>query len=85
MIEKVSHIRKRFPEKIDAVVLLMAEDPGFCEICEDYEVGAKALHYWAQSTKPEAKARVVEYRTIIQELEEEIVEALSLRKPGRSD
>ena len=83
--EKAGHIQSRFPEKIDAIEFLMAEDREFCEICEDYETCAKALHYWIRSPDPEAGTLVEEYRTIIQELEADIAEALAAWKPVRSD
>ena len=85
MIEKASHIRDRFPDKSDTIELLMAEDPEFCEVCDDYETCVNALHYWAQSPESEAKTKVNEYRTIIQELEEEITEALVVPKLRRLD
>lgn len=70
-------IRKRFPEESETIALLMAEDPEFRAICEDYDDCFHAWQYWAQSKEPEAETRVNEYRTLIKELENEIVEALS--------
>ena len=76
MNNEMYHIRKRSPEKSKTIDLLMAEDPEFRAICEDYDDCFHAWQYWVQSTKPEAETRVNEYRTLIKELENEIVEAL---------
>ena len=54
----------------------MAEDPEFLDLCEDYEACVNASLYWADSNTPEAKTRVNEYRTLIEELETEILQAL---------
>jgi len=77
MNNEMDHIRKRFPEKSETIAFLMAEDPEFCAICEDYDACFHAWRYWAQSKEPEAETRVNEYRTLIKELENEILEALS--------
>ncbi|MCJ7775715.1 MAG: hypothetical protein MUP08_04950, partial [Desulfobulbaceae bacterium] len=72
MNEKAHHIRERFPDKSHIIDLLMAEDSEFLTLCEDYDVCVYALRYWAKSKAPEAETRVNEYRTLIEELEEEI-------------
>ena len=55
----------------------MAENPEFRAICEDYGDCVHALQFWGQSTAPEAETRVNEYRSLVEELEKEIVEALA--------
>ena len=55
----------------------MAEDPEFPALCEDYEACVNALRYWARSDAPEARIRVNEYRTLTEELEEEITSLLN--------
>ena len=82
MNDKTYHIRERFPDEKHTINLLMAEDLEFRAICEDYGDCINALRYWVQSEAPEAETRVDEYRTLIQELEEEIRVAL---KPRRLD
>ena len=74
------HIRERFPEKVSDLSTLMAEDPAFFDLCEDYDVCMDALQYWTQSEVPEARDRVDEYRHIARELENEIARALTLQK-----
>ena len=76
MKNEMYHIRKRFPGKSETIALLMAENPEFRSICEDYDECFQAWRHWAQSKEPEAEIRVSEYRTLIKELENEIVEAL---------
>ena len=85
MNEKAGHIRERFKEKSHIIDLLMAKDPEFLSLCEDFDACVKALGYWAESKAPEAEARVNEYRTIIEELEAEINQALVSVPPGRVD
>jgi hypothetical protein len=63
----------------------MAEDPEFLALCEDYDACVDALWYWANSKEPEAKTRVREYRTLVRDLEEEIIQVLVAIEPGRSD
>jgi hypothetical protein len=73
-MKKGNHcILERFPEKIQALTLLMAEDPEFLSVCEDYDACIEALRYWARSDAPEAAARINEYNTLVRELEEEII------------
>ena len=54
----------------------MAEDPEFLSLCEDYDACVDAFRYWTKSKETEAKTRVNEYRALIQELEDEINQAL---------
>ena len=53
----------------------MAEEPNFLALCEDYEVCINALRHWADSRESQAKTRIEEYETLVQELEEEIQQA----------
>ena len=79
MNEKNLNILERFPEKIHTLTLLMAEDPEFLAVCEDYDACIEALRYWAQSSEPEAATRINEYNTLVRELEEEIVQVVAAR------
>jgi uncharacterized protein YdcH (DUF465 family) len=72
MTEKPRRILKQFQEKSHTIAHLMGEDSEFLALCEDYDACVEALRYWEHSREPEAKARVNEYRTLVQELEEEI-------------
>jgi hypothetical protein len=79
------HIRERFPDKTHTIDLLVAQDPEFLTLCEDFDACVNALQYWAKSKEPEAEIRVNEYRNLIQELEEELVEAIIALEPRRLD
>jgi hypothetical protein len=85
MNDKARHIRERFPDKNHSIDLLMAEDPEFPDLCEDYDACVNALRYWAKSKEPEANTRVDEYHTLVRELEEEIAQALEALKSRRLD
>jgi len=63
----------------------MAEDPEFLALCEDYDACVDALGYWVKSEEPEAKTRINEYRALVRDLEEEIIQGLVTIEPGRSD
>jgi hypothetical protein len=39
------HIRERFPEKKHRIDRLMANDPEFLILCEDYDICVNALEY----------------------------------------
>ncbi|KPK21628.1 MAG: hypothetical protein AMK69_21435 [Nitrospira bacterium SG8_3] len=83
MNDKARHIRERFKDKGHIIDLLMVEDPEFLTLCEDFDACVDALRHWTDSKEPEAEARVNEYSTIIEELEEEITQALAAVPPGR--
>ena len=55
----------------------MTEDPEFLALCEDFDACVDALRYWIASEAPESQFRINEYCTLIQELQEEIVQALA--------
>ena len=55
----------------------MAKNPDFRDICEDYGDCINALQFWRQSSAPQAETRVIEYQTLVDELEKEIFEALA--------
>ena len=75
------HIQERFPDRKQSIEQLMAEDPEFLALCEDYDVCINALQYWARSRDPEAEIRTNEYRTIARQLEEEVIESLAALEP----
>ena len=78
------HIRDIFPGRKHSIDLLAAEDSEFLALCEDHDACVDALQYWAKSKEPEAETRVNEYRILVQELQEEIAQALaSLELPER--
>ena len=85
MSDKPHHFRERFPDKKTSIDRRMAEDAEFLALCEEYDACVNALQYWAKSKEPEAEIRVHECRNLVQELEEEVVEALMALKPRQLD
>ena len=85
MNDKIHYILERLPDKSHVIDLLMAKDPEFAVLCEDYNDCVNALRYWVRSKAPEAETRVREYRTLIRELEEEITQALEALSPRQLD
>ena len=85
MNENALPIRKRFPDQTQHIDHLLAQDPEFISLCEDHEACVNALQYWIKSKEPEAETRVDEYRVLILELEEEIVQALDALNPSWPD
>ena len=63
----------------------MAQDPEFLTLCEDHDACVDALRYWAKSKESVAETRVNEYRALVRELQEEIVQALAALEPRRKD
>lgn len=72
MENRAHYIQERFPDKKHQINRLMAENSEFLALSEDYDICVTALRYWAGSTAPEAETRVIEYHTLIKELEGEI-------------
>ena len=77
MNDKTRHIRERFPDKCPIIDLLMVENPEFVALSEDYDTCVTALRYWAGSNAPESESRVIEYHTLIKELEGDISQYLN--------
>jgi len=83
--KQTHHIRERFPDQKQRIDFLMAQDPEFLTLSEDYDTCVNALRYWAQSNAPESENRIIEYHTLIKELEEEISQLLEAPKSRRTD
>ena len=77
MNDKARHIRERFPDEKQRIDFLMAKDSEFPALSEDYDICVTALRYWAGSDAPESESRVIEYHTLIKELEGEVSQYLN--------
>ena len=77
MNDKARYIRERFPDQKQRIDFLMAKDSEFPALSEDYDICVTALRYWAGSDAPESESRVIEYHTLIKELEGEISQYLN--------
>jgi hypothetical protein len=80
MNDKARHIKKKFPNQNNMIDCLLAEDPEFLDLCEDYNACVNALRYWSDSSDPEAETRVTEYRTLIRELEDDITHVIRINE-----
>ena len=79
------HIREILPDQKRTIDLLAAQNSEFLAMCEDHDACVNALQYWASSKEPEAETRLNEYRTLVRELQEEIIQALAALEPQRRD
>jgi hypothetical protein len=66
----------RFPNRVNKIQALFNKKDSFQTLCEDYRRCADALQHWIQSLDENASMRVAEYRALLQELEEEIIQNL---------
>jgi hypothetical protein len=66
---------RRFPDRARSIRRLQAEDTNFRSICEDYAEGLRALAYW-QAADRSCEQKAEEYRRLVEELEDEALEAL---------
>jgi hypothetical protein len=76
-MQGVSTLVSRFPQHELAFHRLWARDDRFREVCADYEAALAALRHWECLEAAPARAR--EYRTLVTELEEEIMEMVDAR------
>ena len=67
-------IFERFPEQKETIKALFKKNESFKTLCEDYHRCAKALQHWNQFLDEDAPARRHEYRALLRELEEEILQ-----------
>lgn len=67
-------ILERFPERMEEIKALFKNNESFKTLCEDYRRCAEALQHWNQSLDEDAPLRRHEYRALLRELEEEILQ-----------
>ena len=85
MEDMTHHIRRQFPGQKHLIDRLVAEDPDFASLCEDYDACVNALRYWVKSKEPEANTRMDEYHTLVWELKQEIAQILTAFERQRLD
>jgi hypothetical protein len=66
----------RFPEHRDSLERLYTRSESFRSLCDDIRECLAALETWSQSMTEEAPAYRKEFATLLQELEEELLEDL---------
>lgn len=79
-MKDVALVIGRFPAHEFAVRRLYVSDPEFREACEHYATAARALERW---TANEDKA--AEWREMVNELEDEVLEFLEKQPPARGE
>lgn len=73
-------VSKHFFTHRPLIQLLFYHSAVFRETCMDYHKCSKALNYWSNLSSQEASFRKQEYSVLLQELEQEIVQSLSLQE-----
>ena len=73
------HIPETLRKHEDSIDLLAAKDGKFRELCRDFDDCVDALRRWEASGKPEAGARMGEYRELLTALQTEIERFLKMR------
>ena len=66
----------RFPAHEFSIRRLYASDPDFRELCENYATAVSALERWSYDA-----IKSEDYRQIIKELEEEILDIVETQQP----
>ena len=69
------YLLKRFPYLEKAIRAKLAASADFCMLCEDYVDAVEALTRWedAPDLSSRTKAKVVEYRRLVENLEAEVL------------
>ena len=76
---------KLFPDHEKSIKRLYKESELFRDLCESYQKCAEALKHWKASNLEEASARRKEYKTLLRELEADIVQVINdFNKTGSS-
>jgi hypothetical protein len=65
---------ERFPQRKETIKALFKNNESFETLCEGYNRCAEARQHWNQSLDEDAPARRHEYRALLRELEEEILQ-----------
>ena len=64
----------KFPEHQEKIKRLFKRNETFQTLCEDYRRCSEALKYWNNFASEEAPARREEYRSLLRDLEDEILQ-----------
>jgi hypothetical protein len=80
-VDAIEALVRRFPDHARSIRRLQADDATFRAICEDYAEALRALAYW-QAADRSSQQKAEEYRRLVEELEEEALEALTRANEG---
>ncbi len=67
-------VLSEFPDHNQTIKRLFRENETFQTLCEDYRKCSQALKYWNQSASEKAPDRRKEYRMLLQDLAQEILQ-----------
>lgn len=75
----------RFPRFVPAIRRLFLKDHGFRSICEDYALAVESLARFEGLPDAEYRTEIPEYRSVIRELELEILSSLENERQQNGD
>jgi hypothetical protein len=77
-------VRKLFPDRDREVVRLALSNETFRDMCDEYGLAVEALVMMEERNRPRDVERMLEYRTLIEQLERDLKhELLAARRPDR--
>ena len=76
---KANAIVSRFPRHELTIHRLLARDPGFRSVCDDYDEALQALSHWVGSEAADSP-RLAGYRELLADLETEIERLISMEE-----
>ena len=79
----IGQLVERFPQDAALVARLLAEDEGFRNLCEDFVLAKTTLFQLETLQRERELTKIAEYRQIVAELENEIVEVLRCAKQAQ--
>jgi hypothetical protein len=72
MSDVLRNVLNVFPDTDELIHRLYARDDDFKLLCRDYTDALKAIQTWRQSVNTEASKRVLEYQSLVGELQKDI-------------
>lgn len=79
---KLAPARERFAQIGARMEQEILKNPEFRSLCEDYGDAVEALQHWESGEDPLSQQKVLEYRELVEDLEEEIRDHLGSLSPG---
>jgi len=79
MANKTHQVLERLPQHRHGIQERMLVDREFRSLCDDYDDALEALRRWEVSDDQRRQDRVREFRTLLAELEQEILRELAAK------
>jgi hypothetical protein len=77
----VARVRRLFPDRAEEVSRLALRNEAFRSLCEDYGMAVEALDLLETRNSPRDVEKMIEYRALIKELEDELTSELLAASP----